>query len=315
MKKQSVKNSFSGEAGRNEVTNQTWMQIVVLGSSESGKSSIMERYIKNEFSEDKNKTKRMDFKARDKIEENVRVCLWDTPGKMILQPVTACFYRQAHGFVILYSICDRFSFKKVKYWLKIPISFCQQKVGLLLCGNKCDESSRKVSTEEGEELAKEIGALFFETSAKTGHNVEEAFDAIFYQITNSDLYKHVFKNDEVLKSIKDKTANEVVANEVVANKVVANKVVADEVVADEDVADEDVADEVVADEDVANEDVADEIVADEVVANEDVADEVVVDKVVADGVVANEAVANEVVADEVVMDLQKRSIINRYLFI
>jgi Ras-related protein Rab-2A len=45
---------------------------------------------------------------------------------------------------------------------------------IMLIGNKCDLAHRRaVSTEEGEQFAKENGLVFMETSAKTAHNVED----------------------------------------------------------------------------------------------------------------------------------------------
>ena len=47
---------------------------------------------------------------------------------------------------------------------------------VVLIGNKNDmEQDREVSYQEGEEFAKRKGMLFFETSTKTAHNVEETF--------------------------------------------------------------------------------------------------------------------------------------------
>jgi Ras-related protein Rab-2A len=59
---------------------------------------------------------------------------------------------------------------------------------MMLIGNKCDlEHKRQVSTDEGEAFAKEHGLVFLETSAKTAHNVDDAFvqtaQAIYEKIT------------------------------------------------------------------------------------------------------------------------------------
>jgi putative ribosome biogenesis GTPase RsgA len=47
---------------------------------------------------------------------------------------------------------------------------------MVLVGNKCDlGDQREVSTAEAFEWAKSVGIGFIETSAKTRHNVEEAY--------------------------------------------------------------------------------------------------------------------------------------------
>ena len=46
----------------------------------------------------------------------------------------------------------------------------------LIVANKSDlEQFREVSADQGKNLAKQLNLHFFETSAKTGHNVEELF--------------------------------------------------------------------------------------------------------------------------------------------
>ena len=44
-----------------------------------------------------------------------------------------------------------------------------------MLGNKCDMMEKVIEAQQGAELAKQFGFDFFETSAKTGYNVEEAF--------------------------------------------------------------------------------------------------------------------------------------------
>lgn len=54
---------------------------------------------------------------------------------------------------------------------------------MVLIGNKCDlESDRQVTTQEGQELTKNFGCPFFESSAKTRVNVEESFYELVREI-------------------------------------------------------------------------------------------------------------------------------------
>ncbi|PQQ03033.1 ras-related protein RABC2a [Prunus yedoensis var. nudiflora] len=53
----------------------------------------------------------------------------------------------------------------------------------MLVGNKVDrESERAVSREEGLALAKDLGCLFLECSAKTRENVEQCFEELALKI-------------------------------------------------------------------------------------------------------------------------------------
>lgn len=52
-------------------------------------------------------------------------------------------------------------------------------VKIVLVGNKADlEEKREVSFEQGRDLAKDFGIAFFETSAKTGRDVDEVFKRV-----------------------------------------------------------------------------------------------------------------------------------------
>ncbi|CAK9275616.1 unnamed protein product [Sphagnum jensenii] len=61
-------------------------------------------------------------------------------------------------------------------WLEVAWQHANSNMTIMLIGNKCDLAHRRaVSTEEGEQFAKANGLVFMETSAKTAHNVEDAF--------------------------------------------------------------------------------------------------------------------------------------------
>ena len=90
--------------------------------------------------------------------------------------MTSSYYRGAHGIIIVYDVTDRDSFDNVRQWMHEIERFANPGVCKILVGNKCDmEEIRKVSTEEGAELARHFEIPFLETSAKNSINVEQSF--------------------------------------------------------------------------------------------------------------------------------------------
>jgi Ras-related protein Rab-2A len=77
---------------------------------------------------------------------------------------------------LVYDITRRDTFNHLTRWLDEALQNGNKNMTIMLIGNKSDlDHKRQVSTEEGEQFAKEHGLIFFETSAKTASNVEEAF--------------------------------------------------------------------------------------------------------------------------------------------
>ena len=96
------------------------------------------------------------------------------------------YFKGAHGVALVYDVTDRDTFEAIRHWVKQIQEHAESNVTIVLIGNKCDkEQLRMVSREEGEELAKEINAPFFETSAKTNINVEDAFHKMAVMTKNS----------------------------------------------------------------------------------------------------------------------------------
>jgi small GTP-binding protein len=86
------------------------------------------------------------------------------------------YFKGAHAILLVYDITDRDTFENIRNWVSEIKEYADAKVSLLLVGNKCDnEEDRKVSFDEGKQLAASIGTNFFEVSAKTDVHVREAF--------------------------------------------------------------------------------------------------------------------------------------------
>ena len=90
--------------------------------------------------------------------------------------VTRSYYRGAAGALLVYDIAARETFTTLTNWLADARTLASPAIVILMVGNKTDlEEEREVTFLEASRFAQENGLMFMETSAKTGHAVEEAF--------------------------------------------------------------------------------------------------------------------------------------------
>ena len=107
---------------------------------------------------------------------NIRIQIWDTAGQEAFRSITRSYYKSSTCAFIVYDISDRKTFDNVITWVKECKDMCYKDILIVLIGNKCDlEGKRGVSYDEGEKFANDNNLLFFETSAKDGTNINEAF--------------------------------------------------------------------------------------------------------------------------------------------
>ncbi|KAF4655405.1 hypothetical protein FOZ61_007593 [Perkinsus olseni] len=163
-------------------------RILVLGDSAVGKSSLLMRFCENRFDSNFVITIGVDFRVKtiNIQDREVRLQIWDTAGQERFRTITPAYYRNAMGVLLIYDMTDPKSFKNVDYWVRNLDEHADKTVQKLLVGNKADMAAkRKVSTEAGQALADKYGMAFFETSAKSGLNVEQAFRAIAERVCDS----------------------------------------------------------------------------------------------------------------------------------
>jgi Ras-related protein Rab-11A len=174
-------------------------KIVLIGDSGVGKSNLLSRYTKNEFSLQTKTTVGVEFGAKKfEIEDSkVKAQIWDTAGQERYKSITSCYYKGAKGAIIVYDITKNESFINVDKWLSEFKRNADSDACYILIGNKCDlTEERRVTTEEGMSKAelyskytilnlKEIP--FMETSALEKINIEEAFQTLVAEIHNNFL--------------------------------------------------------------------------------------------------------------------------------
>lgn len=156
------------------------MKIIVIGNGKVGKSTLALKFVKNIFTTEYKQTLGVDFlnikKYIKKIDQTIDFYIWDTAGQDHFNAITRRYYRGADACLIVFAINDKDSFIQVKSWHKKMKNECGD-IPTALVMSKIDlKEEQKISDEESEKLAKELGIKLFKVSSKEGIMVEECFE-------------------------------------------------------------------------------------------------------------------------------------------
>ena len=178
-------------------------KVLLLGDSTVGKTCFLMRYTDNTFQEIHMSTIGLDYRLKNITLENgknIKIQIWDTAGQDRFRAITKNYYKGAHGIILIYDITNKKSFENVRTWINQIKEEVSEKVSIILVGNKIDdEEHRVVATEDGEKIAKELGLMFFECSAKSGVNIDSTFNELVKKTVEN--YSKVSKG-ETLKNKK-----------------------------------------------------------------------------------------------------------------
>jgi len=153
-------------------------KMVLFGDSTVGKTSVVERFINDKFEECYIST--LGYNVYEKQipykDSVISLMIWDIGGQEKFRDLRKRYAEGANVAFIVFDITNKQSFDNVAVWRRDLEEFAG-KAPFILIGNKMDlEWNRKVPKADAQRIASQLGALdFFETSAKTGVGVENAF--------------------------------------------------------------------------------------------------------------------------------------------
>lgn len=162
-------------------------KLLLIGDSGVGKTCVLFRFSDDAFNTTFISTIGIDFKIKT-VELNgkkIKLQIWDTAGQERFHTITTSYYRGANGIMLVYDITNPKSFDNISKWLRNIEEHASEDVERMLLGNKCDmDEKRMISKERGEQIAREHGIKFYETSAKNNVNIEKAFMTLATDILN-----------------------------------------------------------------------------------------------------------------------------------
>merc|ERR1711931_612154 len=127
-------------------------KVVLIGDSGVGKSNLLSRFTRNEFNLESKSTIGVEFATRSiQVEgKTVKAQIWGTAGQERYRAITSAYYRGAVGALLVYDIAKHLTYENVERWLRELRDHADDRIVVLVVGNKCDlRHLREVSEEEG----------------------------------------------------------------------------------------------------------------------------------------------------------------------
>jgi len=191
--------------------------VILLGDSGVGKTSILTKFIEGNFENNQKCTVDVEFKTKNlKIDKDLyaKLTIFDTAGQERYRSLTRQYYHQAHGIVLVFDLTDENSFNNLNKWIK-EIDDNAKNVEVILVGNKSDLKNRVILNSRAEQFAHENNFQYRETSAKEGTNILLLFEALSNGMNkrtqeNSSIAEigsistYIFKRAELNKELKNK---------------------------------------------------------------------------------------------------------------
>ena len=160
------------------------LKIIVVGNSGTGKTSFVNKWIKNTFDENYKATivSEFSYKIFDYKDKSYKIQLWDLAGMDQNICITKIFSKDSHGCIVLSDITDKKSLDISIKWKNTVDETARfldgTNIPSILIRNKIDLLENEDNNDDEEEMKdfceKNNFLKCFKTSAKTGTNIEEA---------------------------------------------------------------------------------------------------------------------------------------------
>lgn len=194
------RDSAGGGAGQDAGGGQQYsylFKFIIIGDEAVGKTCLLLQFTDKRYRTTHQVTVGVEFgsKTVEVSGKMIKLQCWDTAGQERFRSIVRSYYRGAAGALLIYDITRRESFVHVSQWLTEARSNADPDLVITLVGNKCDRGAdRQVSFEEGHAFAQRNGLYFLETSAVTGHMVDQAFHVTARLVDRKNEQNSVYDN-------------------------------------------------------------------------------------------------------------------------
>ena len=165
-------------------------KIILIGDPGVGKTSIMTKFVSNEFQNTYLSTIGVEFKLKEIYINNntcARLKIWDTCGQEKFRAITRQYFKNSEGVFIVFDLSNRETIKRLNVWMKDIQDNIDNDFFIFLVGNKTDIKERDLTiSEEAKQFAINKKINYYEVSAKTGSGIYNIFEKMASKLINKD---------------------------------------------------------------------------------------------------------------------------------
>ncbi len=178
-------------------------KVILCGDPSVGKTSLLARYVDDQFSEEYHQTIGANFLIKEiglnKIVDNLdldnpnlkkdikkkgfKLYFWDLGGQHDKLFSNEYYFVQAVGAMVIFSLNNFSSFENIDFWIT-KLKELSGDIPYVIIGNKTD-LKREIDEEMIEKKLKTLNVEYFETSAKLNENVDRVFESLSVEILNT----------------------------------------------------------------------------------------------------------------------------------
>ncbi|WEU40447.1 MAG: GTP-binding protein [Candidatus Odinarchaeum yellowstonii] len=164
------------------------LKIIIVGDAAVGKTSLVRSFIQEKFKTEYLPTLGVDIYHKQLTINNkvVDLSIWDIAGQKGWELMHRNYFRGADGCIAVFDLTRIKTLENLKSWILKVREYSKPDIPCVVLGNKSDlKVAIEVTDSKIEKIMKEIGCTYyFETSAKTGEKVDEAFTSLVKSVIN-----------------------------------------------------------------------------------------------------------------------------------
>ena len=179
------------------------IKILLLGDSGVGKTSIFHRYVKKQFEENKTATVGADILTKEITykNESYKIHIFDTAGQERFRSITSSYFHMSDYYFVVFDLTNKNSLDSIPDWLQ-QLKKEKENPKYIILGNKDDIKKNQIPNEEINKTLDNLGTIkinkenFLRVSAKSGKNIDEAFNFMI-DVFNNNVNINENKEDNI----------------------------------------------------------------------------------------------------------------------